>query len=71
MVAPKGVSNDIVRRWNAEMNKALKDSALTTKITSVESINFTGGTPEELAAILEKKRKVGAELAKLANLRYE
>ncbi len=71
MVAPKGVSNDIVRKWNLEMNKAIKDSSLIDKVTSVESINFTGGTPEDLAGILEKKRRVGAELAKLANLKYE
>jgi tripartite-type tricarboxylate transporter receptor subunit TctC len=71
MVAPKGVANDVVRRWNAEVNKALKDSALIGKVTAVESITFTGGTPEELAKILEQKRRVGAELAKLANLKYE
>ncbi|MFM9971170.1 MAG: Bug family tripartite tricarboxylate transporter substrate binding protein [Burkholderiales bacterium] len=70
-VAPKGVPNDIVRRWNLELNKALKDSTLIDKVTAVESITFTGGTPEELSGILEKKRRVGAELAKLANLKYE
>jgi tripartite-type tricarboxylate transporter receptor subunit TctC len=70
-VAPKGVQNDIVRRWNVELNKALKDSSLIDKVTAVESITFTGGTPEELAKILEQKRRVGAELAKLANLKYE
>lgn len=71
LVAPKGVNNDIVRKWNLEINKAVKDSALIGKVTAAESITFTGGTPEELSAILEKKRKVGAELAKLANLKYE
>jgi len=70
-VAPKGVPNDIVRRWNVELNKALKDSTLIEKVSSVESITFTGGTPEELSKILEQKRRVGAELAKLANLKYE
>ena len=70
-VAPKGVQNDIVRRWNVELNKALKDSTLVDKVASVESITFTGGTPEELSKILEQKRRVGAELAKLANLKYE
>jgi tripartite-type tricarboxylate transporter receptor subunit TctC len=71
LVAPKGVSSEIVRRWNTELNKALKDSSLTSKVTAVESITFTGGTPEELATILEQKRRVGAELAKIANLKYE
>lgn len=71
LVAPKGVSNDIVRKWNLEINKAVKDSALIGKVTAAESITFTGGSPEDLAGILERKRKVGAELAKLANLKYE
>jgi tripartite-type tricarboxylate transporter receptor subunit TctC len=71
LVAPKGVNNDIVRKWNLEINKVIKDSALIGKVTSAESITFTGGTPEELSGILEKKRRVGAELAKLANLQYE
>jgi tripartite-type tricarboxylate transporter receptor subunit TctC len=70
-VAPKGVSNDIVRRWNAETNRALKDSALMSKVTAAESITFTGGTPEELAGILVQKRKLGSEMARLANLKYE
>ena len=71
VVAPKGVPNDIVRRWNVELNKAVKDQNLISKVTAVESITFTGGTPEELAATLVQKRRVGAELAKLANLKYE
>jgi len=71
LFAPKGVSPDIVRRWNAEMNKALTDKDFISKVTSVESITFTGGTPEDLAVIFERKRKLGGELAKLINLKYD
>ena len=31
----------------------------------------TGGTPEDLVAVIQVKRKLGAELAKIANLKYE
>ena len=31
----------------------------------------TGGSPEDLVAILEAKRKLGAELARIAKLKYD
>jgi len=59
-VAPKGVNNDIIRKWNLEINKVIKDSALIGKVTAAESITFTGGTPEELAALVQSDhRKYG------------
>ena len=61
---------NIVNTLNRDINKVLADPAYKKEMSD-RGINLDGGTPEELAVILEKKRKVGAELAKLANLRYE
>jgi len=71
MFFPKGTPNEFVRRWNTEVNRLLADKAFAEKLTSMEAITLTGGTPEDLGAILEKKRKLGAELAKMANLKYD
>ena len=35
------------------------------------TVTPTGGSPEDLVAILEAKRKLGAELARIAKLKYD
>lgn len=71
LVAPKGTPNDIARRWNAEANKAIADKAWTEKVMISQALTPTGGSPEDLVAILEAKRKLGAELARIAKLKYD
>lgn len=71
LVFPKGTPTEFARRWNAEVNRLLAEKSFVEKVTAAEAITLTGGTPADLAAILEKKRKVGAELAKIANLKYD
>ena len=59
-----------VQRWNSEVNRVLGDNAFV-KVMGSTAMIATGGSPEDLAAILQEKRKLGAQLAKIANLRYD
>ncbi len=70
LVFPKGTPNEVVTRWNTDVNKLLADPAFSQKMIS-QALTPTGGTPQELAATLEQKRKVAADLARKANLRLD
>lgn len=71
LVFPKGVSPDIVRRWNAEVNRLLLDKTFGERVLASLAVTPAGGTPEELIVQLDKKRRLAAELAKIANLKVE
>jgi len=71
LVFPKGVSPDIVRRWNVEVNRLLADKSFGDRVLASLAVTPAGGTPEDLLVQLEKKRKLGAELAKMANLKFD
>jgi tripartite-type tricarboxylate transporter receptor subunit TctC len=71
LVGPKGLSMDLARRWNAEANKLLSDKAWVDKVMTPQALTPTGGSPEDLVAIIEAKRKLGAELARIAKLKYD
>jgi tripartite-type tricarboxylate transporter receptor subunit TctC len=71
MVFPPKTPMDLARRWSAEVNKLLADPPFVAKVMTAQALTPTGGTPEDLMAILEAKRKLGAELTKIANLKYD
>lgn len=71
LVFPPKTPAELARRWNTEVNRLLVDNAFVGKVMGSTAMIPTGGTPEDLAAILQAKRKLGAELAKIANLRYD
>jgi tripartite-type tricarboxylate transporter receptor subunit TctC len=68
---PKGTPSEIARRWNGEVQKLLADAAFEQKFFDPLSVSATGGSPEELAAFLRANQKTAAELAKIANLRFD
>jgi tripartite-type tricarboxylate transporter receptor subunit TctC len=68
---PKGTPDAPVRRWNSEANKLLGDKRFTDKYFIPGGVTPTGGSPEELAAVAKSSRQVGAELAKIAKLRFQ
>ncbi|OGA74879.1 MAG: hypothetical protein A3G27_19050 [Betaproteobacteria bacterium RIFCSPLOWO2_12_FULL_66_14] len=68
---PKGTPAEPVQRWNSEVNKVLADKAFTNKYFIPSGVTPTGGTPEQLAAIAKRSRQTGAELAKMAKLRFD
>ncbi len=71
LVFPKGTPVELARRWNEEMNRLLADKRFVDRMLSSESFTLTGGSPEDLAAIIDRKLKIGAELARITKLRYD
>ena len=69
--APKGTPAEVARRWNTEVNKLLADKSFVDKVMAAQAMTPGGGTPEDLDRLLRVKLKVGAELAKMANLKYD
>jgi tripartite-type tricarboxylate transporter receptor subunit TctC len=67
----RGVPNDIVRRWNADINRLLADRAFVDKYITSLAVTPTGGTPEDLTAFLRRGQATATELAKIANLRFD
>ena len=71
IVLSPGTPMDFSRRWNTEINKHLADQAFANKFFFANALTPTGGTQDDYLTIMQTKRKLGAELAKIANLRYD
>ena len=54
-----------------DLQATLANPAFVEKVFTAQALTATGGTPEELAATLETKRRLGAELTRIANLKYD
>ena len=67
----RGVADDIVRRWNAESNKILRDPKFEERFLRPVSLSASGGTPEELAQIMRTSRVTAAELVRISKLKLE
>ncbi|MFM9971587.1 MAG: Bug family tripartite tricarboxylate transporter substrate binding protein [Burkholderiales bacterium] len=67
----RGVSNDIIQRWNAESNKIVRDKAWEEKFLRPASLSSSGGTVEDLAQIVRTSQATAVELVKLAKLKFE
>jgi tripartite-type tricarboxylate transporter receptor subunit TctC len=52
LIAPKGISPDLVKLLNAALNKALLDPEVKDKILS-QGNEMGGGTPEQFAALIK------------------
>ena len=52
LVAPKGISADLIKTLNAALNKALQDPEVKEKILS-QGNEMGGGTPEQFAALIK------------------
>ncbi|MFN0303054.1 MAG: Bug family tripartite tricarboxylate transporter substrate binding protein [Burkholderiales bacterium] len=68
---PRGVPGEPVRRWNVEVNRVIADPAFVQRFLTTLGVTPAGGSPEALAAFARKSRATGAELAKIANLRFD
>ena len=71
IVFPGGTPTALARRWNVEINKHLADPAWVDKVMTASALSPTGGPPEELERILAEKHKLGAEITKIANLKFQ
>jgi tripartite-type tricarboxylate transporter receptor subunit TctC len=69
--APRGTPAEVARRWNTEVNKLLADPAFVQKVMASQAMTPGGGTPADLDNLLKAKLKVGQEMARIANLKYD
>jgi tripartite-type tricarboxylate transporter receptor subunit TctC len=67
----KAVSTDLVRRWNAEVNRILVDAKFVERYLAPMAVTPAGGSPEDFAAFIQRDRVTAQELVKLANLRLQ
>jgi tripartite-type tricarboxylate transporter receptor subunit TctC len=68
---PRNTPEPIVRRWNGEVNRLLKDPAFTNKFFVPMALTPTGGTVEEFVAFMKRDLATSAELVKIAKLRLD
>ena len=68
---PRNTPDTIVRRWNSEVNRLVKDPVWTNKIFAPMALTPTGGSIEEFVAYMKRDLATSAELVKIANLRLD
>jgi tripartite-type tricarboxylate transporter receptor subunit TctC len=68
VIAPAGTPQPIVRRMHDELAKALKDPAVSEKLTG-QGMDIVGGEPQELDRFLRAEIARWAEVVKKANIR--
>jgi tripartite-type tricarboxylate transporter receptor subunit TctC len=67
----RAVAADIVRRWNAEVNRLLADNRFQERYLAPLAVTAAGGSPEEFMAFIQRDRVTAQELVRLANLKLQ
>ena len=70
VLVPAGTPRDIVMKLNAEINKALKSSAVTQRYAT-DNATAEAGTPEQFAAFIAKEQGRWREVVRKANIKIE
>jgi tripartite-type tricarboxylate transporter receptor subunit TctC len=70
LVAPKGISADLVKQLNAALNRALQDPEVKDKILS-QGNEMGGGTPEQFAALIKSEAPRWGKVVKDAKIEPE
>ena len=70
LVAPKGISTELVKTLNAALNKALQDPEVKEKILS-QGNEMGGGTPEQFAALIKTEAPRWGKVVKDAKIEPE
>jgi tripartite-type tricarboxylate transporter receptor subunit TctC len=68
MLAPKGTPPEIVKRLNAEINKAMQDPEVRERLGK-QGVDFVGGTPEEADKFLRSEMERWARVAKTTGMK--
>ncbi len=68
LVAPLGTPQDIVSRLNREINNALADNTVKTRLLE-SGLELGGGTPEQLATAMRVQAETMIKLAKEAGIK--
>jgi tripartite-type tricarboxylate transporter receptor subunit TctC len=71
IVFPPKTPRALALRWNQEINRLYTDTGWVEKIMVGNALIPTAGTPEDLERVLEEKHRLGAEITKIAKLKFE
>jgi tripartite-type tricarboxylate transporter receptor subunit TctC len=70
IIGPAGMPKDVVAKLSAEINKALKTSAITSRFAN-DDAKAGGGTPADFAALIKTEQDRWSKIVKAANIRIE
>ena len=70
MLAPKGTPQEVIKRLNAAINEALKQSDVRQRFAA-SSVEIVGGTPKEFGAYIAAEIKRWGEVSRAANIHIE
>ena len=70
MLAPKGTPQEVIKRLNAAINEALKQSDVRQRFAA-SSVEIVGGTPKEFGAYIAAEIKRWGEVSRAANIHVE
>lgn len=68
--APASTPPEVVRRFNADLNKVLGEKDTQEKLRKLDNL-VSGGTPQQFAALIEKEYAANARIVKEANIKAE
>lgn len=70
ILAPAGTPSDIIRRLNAELNKAIQSPDVVARLTSLGT-EPTGGTPEQFGATIKSDIARWAKVVETAGIKID
>ena len=70
LLAPAGTPNDIVRKWNLEVNKIMQGADLKQRLLT-EGARFAPNTPEEFSAFIKSEIAKWAPVVKASGARVD
>ncbi len=71
MFFQRGVPGEALQRWNLEANRLLGDPKFGERYFSPMALTASGGTAEELAAIVKAARATALELVRISKLKLD
>src|SRR4051812_423147 len=70
LLAPAGTSHDIVRKWNAEVNKIMQGADIKQRLV-VEGARYSPNTPEQFGAFIKSEIAKWAPVVKASGARVD
>ncbi len=67
VVAPAATSREVIQKLNAELNKAMGDADIRTRM-SAQGVEFAGGTPEQADAFIRSEIKRWRQIIKTTGM---
>jgi tripartite-type tricarboxylate transporter receptor subunit TctC len=70
LLAPAGTSNEIVRKWNVEVNKIMQGADIKQRLVT-EGARYSPNTPEQFAAFIKSEIAKWAPVVKASGARVD